>query len=258
MKLIAAILCMSALCSCATTATFTRLPGLSAKSTAREGAQVLELSRAKSRRIEKIAELAARPHATDEDLIKFSEEFEDIVARAVGSDAYMVIGLISGRTEGGSQQQMLTAMTRKAASKGGDLVLLNSLNYRGVTSKRIAPGYSTTTSSGQATADAYGSAYSAGQYTYGSASGVADYSGQSTTVTVPPREYTTTTYYGSASGLVLRYVPSFAGKSAEFKALPMSQKVAAMKRAEQLLGDDDLLVEDAAAMLIEEFLGGPD
>ena len=152
-------------------------------------------------RAKQLFEKAALPHNTVRQRCELVHQALSELRRQLGSDDYVLIGEVYGGGNAKATMETLkAALCKKAARKGGDVVMFFRTGYETRQYTVVQPGFATT--------NVYGSAYSSGNYTTGSATGYTTYS--------PRQAYSGVLYLPTANGLVFKYVP---GTEARYKAL---------------------------------------
>lgn len=158
----------------------------------------------------------------------------------LGSSDYVIIGEVYGGGNARANQTTLTnALCKKAATKGGDVVLIFKRDTLVQPYAYTTPGYSTTTAT--ATANDYGN--------YATAHGT------SQTTYTPSQTYSGVIYKPTANGLVFKHVPGMDAVRKRLLSADDRSLAIAMTEIGQIGNNPDLTWDQAQARW-EEVING--
>lgn len=175
-------------------------------------------------------EQARLPHYTIRERFELSSRAAQALRSQLGDEDYVLIGEVYG---GGNARanldSLINAMCKKAAKKGGDVVLVFNSGVRERPFSFTTPGYSTTRVSG--------SAYSYGNYTYGNATAYSTHT--------PGTTYSGVLRLPYASGLVFKHCPGVGRLRQRGTNLDDAKFQRVSEFLGQITGDGDVTMRDA-------------
>jgi len=189
-----------------------------------------------------LADQAKLPHNSIRQRYELERKAGCALRSQLGSQDYFLLGEVYGGGNARTNAETLRqALCQKAASKGGDVVLI----FReGVEQRQFAY-----TTPGHAQTNAYGSAYGVGNYAYGSATAYTTYT--------PGQTYAGTMYFPYGNGLVFRYVPGIEDLRKRTDALDDRQLEQLMGQVEKLWQDEHMTFKEALALWDQLLAGSP-
>lgn len=178
----------------------------------------------------RLTEQAQLPHNTPRQRYELEREAGKLLRAQLGSQDYLVIGEVYGGGNAYSTLETLKAVfAKKAATRGGDVILIFS---SGVEERPFV--YSTP---GHARTNVYGSAYSYGNYASGQATAYTTYT--------PGQTYAGVMRFPRANGLVLKYVPGIELKREAISLLADPDLERVLRELDALRADDSITLEEA-------------
>lgn len=176
-----------------------------------------------------LLEQSKLPHNGVRDRYNLERRASQALRAQLGSQDYVLLGEVYGGGNAYSNLETLkAAFCKRAAAKGGDVVLVFRQNVEEPQFAYTTPAYSTT--------NVQGSAYQTGNFAYGHATANTTY--------IPGKTYTQTMYFPSANGLVFKYVPGFEMRRMRMDALPDARLESAVTKLEMLWDDKKLTLAE--------------
>jgi hypothetical protein len=176
-----------------------------------------------------LTEQARLPHNSARQRFELEREAGRVLRAQLGSQDYVAIGEVYGCGNAYSNLETLkSALCKKAAAKGGDVVLVFNAGLAERPFAYSTPGYATT--------DVYGSTYRVGNYAYGNATAYTTFS--------PGQTYYGVMRFPHANALVLKYVPGIEGRREAAAALGDTGLEWILGELEKLRTDKSLSFEE--------------
>lgn len=175
-------------------------------------------------------EQAQLPHNTPRQRYAVQLRALQTLTSQLGSDDYVLIGEVYGGGNAYANFETLKrAFCKKAARKGGDVVMMFNYGIQERPFVYTTPGYSTT--------NVYGSAYSYGNYAYGSATARTTYT--------PGQTYAGVLRFPHGNGLVFKHVPGAQSRRRDLTALSDERLEHALQELEKLGNNKKMTFEEA-------------
>jgi hypothetical protein len=148
--------------------------------------------------IPQLTQKLSLPHLSDSEKAEVAEEIRHTLTRQLGNDDYCVVGEMTARgTAKLSLDDLKQKMAKKAAARGGDIILVYNEGIEERPFVYTVPGSSTTTYNGSA------NAYRCGNSVYATGQGTAY------TTYTPPQTYSGVLHLPYAQAIALAYCPGF-------------------------------------------------
>lgn len=185
-------------------------------------------------------EQAKLPHNTARQRLQIQLRALKTLTSQLGSDEYVLIGEVyGGGNARASLETLKQAFCKKAARKGGDVVMMFNYGIQERPFVYTTPGYSTT--------NVYGSAYSYGNYAYGSATGHTTYN--------PGQTYAGVLSFPYGNGLVFKHVPGAERRRRALMALSDEALENALEKLEEI-GNNRKITFEEALQRCDEIIAG--